>query len=98
MFNQGFPDDKPFLGVYASWYDRDPCHGRWQRGSCVYGIEDLPFILSRKEFFINKLEETYQPLALECLEQLHKYKQTCPPNTDVKYYQSLPFIKQQHVV
>ena len=93
----GFPNDKPFLAVYVSWQGENICNGKWQRSSCVLGIQDLPSIVSRKEFFVNKLEESYQPLAFACLEQWHLYKRNCPQQTDLTYYKNLPFvIKHKH--
>ena len=94
-YDVGFPDAKPFHGVYAAWYSVDNCHGRWQRGCCVFGLDDIPLLINRKEFFANKFEISFQPLALECLGQWILHKQFHPPRLDLTYYQNLPFVKQQ---
>ena len=91
----GSPNSKEFMAVYAAWQGHDPCHGRWQRWSCVFGIQDLPLLTTRRELFVNKLEEHYQPLALECLEQWHYYKRHCSFEVDLEYYKNLSFVQQK---
>jgi hypothetical protein len=48
-----------------------PCHGRYIRSICVFGVGDLPLLASRPELFANKFHIDYEPLTLECMEELH---------------------------
>ena len=88
----GVPDTKPFLAVYVKWYPVVACHGVWKRGVCVLGAGDLPDLLQRPEFFVNKFAIDFQPLALECLEAWLEHRVRCTVPFNTTYYRQLPFI------
>ncbi|CAG5979097.1 unnamed protein product [Menidia menidia] len=48
--------------------------GRYVRDICVYGVEDLPWIINKNSMFANKFESNTFPEALDCLEQWHRSK------------------------
>ncbi|KAG9276951.1 beta-1,3-galactosyl-O-glycosyl-glycoprotein beta-1,6-N-acetylglucosaminyltransferase 7 [Astyanax mexicanus] len=50
------------------------CKGHYVRDICIYAVEDLPWIIEKNSMFANKFESTSFPEALDCLEQLHRYK------------------------
>ncbi|XP_034540838.1 beta-1,3-galactosyl-O-glycosyl-glycoprotein beta-1,6-N-acetylglucosaminyltransferase 7 [Notolabrus celidotus] len=50
------------------------CKGRYVRDICIYGLEDLPWIINKKSMFANKFESNTFPEALDCLEQWHRNK------------------------
>lgn len=50
------------------------CNGHYVRDICVYGPEDVPWIIEQNSMFANKFESTSMPEALDCLEQWHRYK------------------------
>ncbi|XP_007569662.1 beta-1,3-galactosyl-O-glycosyl-glycoprotein beta-1,6-N-acetylglucosaminyltransferase 7 [Poecilia formosa] len=52
----------------------DGCKGHYVRDICVYGIEDIPWIIEKKSMFANKFEINTFPEALDCLEQWHRNK------------------------
>nr|XP_043880641.1 beta-1,3-galactosyl-O-glycosyl-glycoprotein beta-1,6-N-acetylglucosaminyltransferase 7 [Solea senegalensis] len=52
----------------------DGCKGHYVRDICIYGIEDLPWIINRNSIFANKFESKSFPGALDCLEQWHRNK------------------------
>lgn len=58
------------------WFFICPRHltGRYVRNICIYGIEDLPWIIQRNSMFANKFEGKSFPEALDCLEQWHRGK------------------------
>lgn len=88
----GVPDKKPWLATYAAWGGKDPCHGQFRHGVCIFGIQDLPNLTERKEFFANKFYLTHQPLALDCLEE-YMYNRTIHRQPiDTSYYETLPFV------
>ena len=37
---------------------------------CIFGVGDLPLLVSRPELYANKFYLDYEPLALDCMEQL----------------------------
>ncbi len=94
MYFTGYPSEKEWLAVWVAWAGLHKCFGKWTRGYCIFGVEDLPDLYSRHEIFANKFYQDYQPLVLECLEQLIEYKTTCPGAVtfDTKFYKSLNFI------
>ncbi|XP_028261162.1 beta-1,3-galactosyl-O-glycosyl-glycoprotein beta-1,6-N-acetylglucosaminyltransferase 7 isoform X2 [Parambassis ranga] len=50
------------------------CKGHYIRDICVYGLEDLPWIINSNSMFANKFESNTFPEALDCLEQWHRNK------------------------
>lgn len=60
------------------WVDQEPkhggCKGRYVRGICVYGLEDLPWIINKNSMFANKFDSKTFPGALDCLEHWHRNK------------------------
>lgn len=92
----GSPDAKPWLAVHASWGGVDTCRGKFVRGVCVYGLGDLPSLVTRAHLFVNKFHLDYQPLALLCLEEWHRNR-TARPDTryfNETFYRNLPFINK----
>ena len=90
----GYPSEKPWLAVYAKWSGTTgtPCHGRYVRAVCVFGVGDLPQLVRRREFFANKFYADFQPLTLDCLDSWLRHKERCPPRFQHEYYSKLPFI------
>ncbi|KAI3369874.1 hypothetical protein L3Q82_024685, partial [Scortum barcoo] len=54
------------------------CKGLYVRDICIYGVEDLPWIINRNSMFANKFEKNTFPEALDCLEQWHRNKKKRP--------------------
>ena len=48
--------------------------GRYIRDICIYGLEDLQWIVNRNSMFANKFESGNFPVALDCLELWHRNK------------------------
>ncbi|MEQ2217479.1 hypothetical protein XENOCAPTIV_011774, partial [Xenoophorus captivus] len=42
------------------------------RDICVFGVEDVPWIIEKKGMFANKFESNTSPEALDCLEEWHR--------------------------
>ena len=82
------------MAVYVVWWYENNCHGRNNRGHCVYGIGDLANLVTRPEFMANRIDVNFEPLTVECLEAWHRLKEECPPYFDSKFYQSLEFVKK----
>ncbi|KAJ7999551.1 hypothetical protein DPEC_G00195600 [Dallia pectoralis] len=50
------------------------CKGHYVRGICIYGLEDLEWIIDGNQMFANKFESNSFPEAVDCLELWHRYK------------------------
>ncbi|XP_060899295.1 beta-1,3-galactosyl-O-glycosyl-glycoprotein beta-1,6-N-acetylglucosaminyltransferase 7 isoform X1 [Labrus mixtus] len=48
------------------------CKGRYVRDICVFGVDDLSWIINKKSMFANKFESKTFPEALDCLEKWHR--------------------------
>ena len=81
-------------GTYPFEYE---CQGQRVRMICIHGIGDLPNLASRKELFTNKFYLDYNPLALDCLEELvlnRTRDEVLGKRTfDVSFYKELDFVK-----
>ena len=64
------------------------------RGVCIFGVEDLTELVSKKELFVNKFYIDYQLLALDCLEEYIYNKSCSSVPFETFYYQNLPFVKK----
>ena len=63
------PETYPSLPRLKNW-GAYPCHSKhWVRWLCIWGVDDLPFIATRPELFVNKFYWDFQPLALDCMEE-----------------------------
>ena len=85
---------KRWLATYAAWGGADPCHGKFVRGVCIFGVGDLPVLMKRKELFANKFYSDFQPLALDCFEHYHHVRSGCPLPFDDSFYTALEFVRQ----
>jgi len=85
---------KEFMAVYVKWYHgvSDPCAGKYVRWVCILGVGDLQHLLLRHEFFVNKFDIEYQPLAIECAERWLQHRVQCPVKFDVGFYRRLSFV------
>ncbi|CAH8473820.1 Beta-1,3-galactosyl-O-glycosyl-glycoprotein beta-1,6-N-acetylglucosaminyltransferase [Schistosoma haematobium] len=86
----------PFIARYVIW-GMEKCVSQYTRRSvCIIGKAHLPFIPSRMEFFVNKFQEDFQPIAYDCIEyyimnKVIKEMQTkqLDPNFNVTFYSRL---------
>jgi len=58
---------------------------------CIFSVGDLALLATRPELFVNKFHADYQPLALDCIEQLHYERLTADvlAGTDAVFNTSL---------
>ena len=65
----------PNLVRFKIWMNKEqpkfPCHGKKVHSLCIFGIKDLPLLASREEMFVNKFHADFDPLAYDCMEELH---------------------------
>lgn len=94
----GNPDIKEFMGVYVKWSSmvHSRCAGKYVRWVCVLGVGDLSDLLTRHEFFVNKFDINYQPLAFDCAERWLQHRVHCPVNFNVSFYRHLSFVTSHY--
>ena len=46
-----------------------PCEGFYQRGSCVYGVGDLPWLMNQPHLLANKFDIAVDEQVIDCLER-----------------------------
>ena len=63
-------NSNPYLTRFKNWEDDWPCHGKYVRGICIFGVGDLPLLATREELFANKFHEDFHPETLDCLEEM----------------------------
>lgn len=61
----GIPSKARFIG----WKNSYKCMGELRHNICVFAIEDLPELVTRTEFFLNKFLLEYDPIAYQCMEE-----------------------------
>lgn len=78
------------------FYGNRKCEGYFQRGICVFGLGDLPWLAARPELIANKFNLTYQYFTLDCLEERHRTR-TMLRHTltaaDESFIRDLPTVK-----
>uniref|UniRef100_A0A915JGF9 Uncharacterized protein n=1 Tax=Romanomermis culicivorax TaxID=13658 RepID=A0A915JGF9_ROMCU len=95
---------KPFISRHQVWYHG--CKGKLTSGSCVFGVGDLPALISKKELFAHKLYMKFQPAAYYCMSKLY-FDRTLNSNNlgvgrndswlsnnfDEEFYSNLPSVR-----
>ncbi|XP_045214018.2 N-acetyllactosaminide beta-1,6-N-acetylglucosaminyl-transferase-like [Mercenaria mercenaria] len=96
---------KPFFLRYVIWQFKGyrdhvkTCYGKFVRQVCVLGVEDLPSAYTSVGLFANKFYLDFEPIALDCLEEL-LYERTWKEylediSIDTSYYSHLDYAKLQ---
>lgn len=55
-----------------------PCIGKYVRQVCVIGFRYLPFVTSIPHLYVNKIHYEFDPLALQCIEEMLDYRTAYP--------------------
>ena len=59
-----------------TWHGGPKCRGpRFRHEICIYGLLDLPFLISSNFLFANKFDDDADDLVLQCLEILIRKSQ-----------------------
>lgn len=91
MLLLGEPAKKPSMTNFVMWTNTK-CKGLSIRGHCLFSIADLATLVSQPEMMANRVDVTFEPLTIDCLEAWHRHKEQCPPAFNETFYRSLPFI------
>ena len=88
---------KEWMASYSSWHgSKDKCYsGRYVRLICIFGIKDLPQLVSRHELFANKFYSDYQHLTLKCLEEWLNDRNNNPLPFNLTFYRNLAFVRER---
>ncbi len=53
---------------YIGWKGTYKCKGEYRHNICLFSMEDIPELVTRKEFFANKFQLEKNPIAYQCME------------------------------
>ena len=76
---------------FRRWYLRNSlpkCSGKYVRGFCIFNAEYLQFLRKRPELFVNKFHYDFDPVAMQCMEELLENRSRHPEQlrNDVEYF------------
>lgn len=74
------------IARFAGWYTEYECKGRWRHGVCVFSIDDLPEMINRRHFFVNKFLLEYDPISYQCMEEWFLERQRMNLTVNVFFY------------
>ena len=72
------------------------CQGKYVKNICIVGLGDLSSLYNSPALFVNKLHWDYQPLAADCLQELHWNRTRADlqgRQTDMTPYRKLRFVR-----
>ncbi|VDP78994.1 unnamed protein product [Echinostoma caproni] len=86
-----------FVARYVQWAPPGQCSSkRSQRGVCIMGVRNVPELIRRPEFFVNKFRHDFEPVAYDCLEwwllqkiKLERRKKRIASDFDPVFYKNL---------
>ncbi|XP_069131827.1 beta-1,3-galactosyl-O-glycosyl-glycoprotein beta-1,6-N-acetylglucosaminyltransferase-like [Argopecten irradians] len=89
---------RPFMTRFKNWkWQPWHCYGKFVRTICIFGVRDLPLLGQRPELFANKFHLDFEPLALDCLEEMiyNKTRDGSGQNSffDTSLYEKLSFVQ-----
>ncbi|CAF0812376.1 unnamed protein product [Brachionus calyciflorus] len=92
----GFKDPKrtaiPTKARYIGWKNSYKCMGELRHNLCVFSIEDLPELVTRNEFFLNKFLLQYDPISYQCMEEWLNSKISLYQTVNIINYCRLLFV------
>lgn len=54
---------------FIGWKGKYRCNGFVRHNICVFSAIDIPELIEKNEFFVNKFLLEYDPFAYECMEE-----------------------------
>ena len=91
---KGRPENNTWVASYSKWQNYDRCGGKFIHYVCIFGIKDLPDLVSRHELFANKFYMDYEPLVVDCLEEWINNRTYEAPDFNLTFYENLPFVRE----
>ncbi|TKR73200.1 hypothetical protein L596_020538 [Steinernema carpocapsae] len=92
-----YQPEKYYISRFQVWFHHHvPCYGKHVKQSCVFGVRDVPGLLSRPELMVHKFYMDFQPAAYFCMYEAVR-RRTHDPNWsfDAKEYGNLPGPRMQ---
>jgi len=92
----GFRDDRfttiPTRSRFIGWKPSYNCKGEFRHNICVFSIGDLPELVTRNEFFLNKFLLEYDPISYQCFEEWLNNKVSVHQTVNIVNYCRLIFV------
>ena len=82
----------PTRSCFIGWNNKYKCMGALRHNVCMFSLEDIPNLVSRAEFFVNKFLIDYDPIAYQCMEEWILNKISLHQTINVIQYCRLPFL------
>lgn len=82
----------PTRSRFIGWKNSYKCMGQLIHNICIFSLEDLPELVTRKEFFLNKFMLEFDPVSVQCMEEWLNSKITLHQTVDMIYYCRLLFV------
>ena len=54
---------------FIAWKGKFNCTGIYRHNICVFGVGNVPYIIKRDEYFLNKLMIEIDPISYMCMEE-----------------------------
>jgi hypothetical protein len=77
---------------FIGWKHAYKCMGELRHNLCVFSFEDLPELVTRNEYFLNKFQLEYDPISYQCMEEWLNNKISLHQTVNVIYYCRLLFV------
>ncbi|XP_035692953.1 N-acetyllactosaminide beta-1,6-N-acetylglucosaminyl-transferase-like [Branchiostoma floridae] len=67
--------------VYFEGKQYPPCQGKYVRDVCIFGVGDMQWLIDCHHLFANKFDLNFDPVILQCLQELLKWRGERPYDT-----------------
>ncbi len=75
------------MSRFAGWDSEYDCKGYWRNSICVLSIEDMPKIIEKPHFLVNKFLLEFDPISYQCMEEwLEERVKKNMDNLNMSYY------------
>ncbi|KAL6722488.1 hypothetical protein Aduo_017609 [Ancylostoma duodenale] len=82
-----------YIGRYQVWEWQKVCGGQIKSWSCVFGVLDVPDIITRPELIVHKLSLSVEPAAFMCILKEIRYRSHNPIEFDATSYSEMPTVE-----
>ncbi|VDL78899.1 unnamed protein product [Nippostrongylus brasiliensis] len=82
-----------YIGRYQIWEWQGGCLGKWRSWSCVFGIMDVPYIITRPELVVHKMDLNFQPAGFMCLLKEIRRRSHIASDFDARSYGEMPTVE-----
>ncbi|VDK47237.1 unnamed protein product [Cylicostephanus goldi] len=82
-----------YIARYQVWEFQKECYGMFKTWSCIFGVMDIPDIITRPELVVHKFSLDLQPAGYMCLLKEIRYRSHNPVDFDAVSYSEMPTVE-----